>query len=45
MGMNQKCTLTAQKAICNLGYIRRNRVSGLSEMILPLYSLLVRGFR
>ena len=41
--MSQKCGLTAQKANCILGYIKRSLASRAREVILPLYSVLVRS--
>ena len=40
--MSWQCALTAQKASCILGCIRRSVASRLSEVILPLCSVLVR---
>ncbi|PKU45821.1 hypothetical protein llap_3865 [Limosa lapponica baueri] len=40
--MNQPCVLRAQKANCILGYIKSNTASRSREMILPLYSALLR---
>jgi len=41
--MTQQCALTAQKANCLLGCIKRSVASWLREGILPLYSALVRS--
>ena len=42
INMSQQCALTAQKANCLLGFIKRSVASRLREGILPLYSALVR---
>ena len=40
--VSQQCSLTAQKADCVLDYIKRRTTSRSREVILPLYSALVR---
>ena len=42
LDISQKYVLTAEKANCVLGCIKRRVVSSLREVILPLYSVLVR---
>ncbi|KFQ38422.1 hypothetical protein N332_10771, partial [Mesitornis unicolor] len=42
LDMSQHCTLTAHKTNCILGCIERSVASRLREVILPLYSALVR---
>ena len=42
LNMSQQCTLTAQKANCTPGHNKRSKTSRSREVILPLYSALVR---
>jgi len=42
LDMIQQCALTAQKVSCSLGCIKRSVAIRLREVILPLYSALVR---
>lgn len=43
LDMSQECELAPQKASCILGCIKRNVANMLREVIVPLYSTLVRG--
>ena len=42
LNMSQQCDFTVQKANCILVCIKINVASGVREVILPLYSVLVR---
>lgn len=44
LDMRHQCVLPAQKANCILGCIERSVASKLREVIIPLYSILVRPY-
>ena len=44
LDMSQLCALTVQKVNCTLGCIKRSVASRLREVILPLYSVLLRPY-
>jgi len=43
LDMTRQCTFAAQKSNCLLGCIKSSMASSLREVILPLYSVLVRS--